>query len=106
MSRLEAALRKEDYDIPETVKKVEDQEEKPSEAKQKISSEARKEPQTLLKVPEGAKQALKLKCTENKELDKVQQKRLDEEENQFWEKIIKVYLMPEKKKTEQRAERY
>ena len=103
LSRLEAALRKEDYDIPETVKKVANQEEKPSEAKQKIVSEARKEPQGSLKVPEGAKQALKLKCTENKELEKVEQKRLDEEENQFWEEIIKVYLMPEKKKTEQEA---
>ena len=67
---------------------------------QDIGGEAKK---SSLEVTEVVKQELKPKCTENKDTEKVQHLRLDAKENLFWEEIIRVYLMPEKKKTEEEA---
>ena len=97
LSRLEAALRKENYDIPETGKKVEEEELNPPVTRQDTVDKPKGETQNSLKVSDIAQQVMKPKT------EAVQLKSLDDQEKQFWEEIIGVYLMPEKKKTEQEA---
>ena len=97
LSRLEAALRKENYDIPETGKKVEEEELNPRVTRQDTVDKPKGEPQHSLKVSDIAQEVMKSKT------EAVQLKSLDDQEKQFWEEIIGVYLMPEKKKTEQEA---
>ena len=75
LSRLEAALRKEDYDIPETTEKVEDKEQKP-----KVG------PRVSFKVSDIVQNVMKPKSEEEDDPEEmVQLKSIDEDERQFWE---------------------
>ena len=109
LNRLELALRREGYDVAQEARGAETQEQQLSvvpqtrEATGKEEEARQKEKaQNSPKIPDALHRLTG--WIKDEDLGRGEEISLDPRENQFWEGLIKEYLMPEKKKTDEEAE--